>query len=186
MLITSNCTFNDSIMFNMIFDKNDPCTKDIPPQPEFPKSVTVPEHRPDANESTTLCVSIRYFGSDNISRYDTLWLLGERGSCNETDPNLLCEDDGTDELGSVYTCNRVIFGDCTFLSDFCISNYSRLNSGKYTTMACPVSGSDPIGSISQLELSKAWHVCSFSHFVLMQHKDRHIPHVFMTIPSLYD
>ena len=151
VFITSNCTFNDSIMFNMTFDKNDSCTKDTPPHPEEPKSVIVPEPRP--GDPTTLCVNIRFFGNNDITLYDTLWMYGEEGSCQ--DPNILCEDDGIDESGNTYICNRTIFGNCTFLSNLCISNYSKLQSGNYTTRACPVipkSGLD--GDTSKLEISK--------------------------------
>ena len=137
----------------MNFDENDSCN-DTPPHPENLKSVAVPEPRPDTNDSTTLCVSIRYYGSKDITVYDTLWLLGDQGTCKDEDPNLLCQDDGTNDPGSAYTCNRTIFGNCTFLSDICISNYSRVHSGNYTTEACPVSAGGPIGSISKLELSE--------------------------------
>jgi len=154
VFISSNCTFNDNITFNMTFARNDSCNKDIPPHPENSKSMAIPEPRPGTNDSTTLCVNIRYYGSKDITLYDTQWLLGEHGSCKDNDPNLLCHDDGISEPGSVYTCERIIFGNCTFLSDFCISNYSRMHSGNYTTIACPTSMGGPIGKVSKLELSK--------------------------------
>lgn len=154
VLISNNCTFNDDIIFKMSFAKDDSCTKDTPPHPENPKSVAIPEPRPGTNDSTILHSNIRFYGSKDITLYNTQWLLGEQGSCKDSDPNLLCQDDGISEPGSLYTCDRMIFGNCTFLSDFRISNYSRVHSSNYTTIACPASVGDPIGSISKLELSK--------------------------------
>ena len=150
IFITSNCTLNDNINFKMTFDKNDPCTKETPPDPEDPKLVAVPVPRP--GDPTTLCVNIRFFGNDNISLYDTLWLYGDEGSCH--DPNILCDDDDTN--GTDYICNRTMFGQCTFDSNLCIANYSRNQSGNYTTRACPViPRSGPDGNTSKLVLSKS-------------------------------
>ena len=127
------------------------CTS-IFPDPAESKMVVVAEPRP--GDSTTFNTTVRYYGSSSINQFDTEWHLGF-GTCSD-DP--LCADDDADNDGR-FKCNRTDVSNCTFLSNFYIHNYSKLQSGNYTTNACPVESRSGSGSntsqVSTLDLSKS-------------------------------
>ena len=132
LVVCNNCTCNDTIVFHLSFLS--PCTSNSPPSPAGPKTVVVLEPRP--GDPTTLCLNMSYVGDTNRNDYDTRWLRGDDGYCGNT-PSLVCADD--DIPGYEYKCSRKTIGNCTFLSNLCIVNYTMSFSGNYTTLACAVS-----------------------------------------------
>ena len=128
LIVSNNCTCNDTIVFHLSFVS--PCTSDSPPVPAGPKTVVVPEPRPD--DPTTFCLNMSYVGDTDENDYDTKWQYGDEGNCHRA---ALCADDDYIPHGQ-YKCSRTMFGQCTFLSKMCIANYTKSFSGNYTTLAC--------------------------------------------------
>ena len=130
--VCNKCTCNDNIVFHLNF--NSPCTSDFPPTPARPRTVVVPEPRP--GDPTTLCLTMSYIGDTDENHYDTRWLRGGIGYCGNG-PSLVCMDD--DIPGYEYRCKRQKIGNCTFLSELYIVNYTTSFSGEYATLSCAVS-----------------------------------------------
>ena len=143
VVITNSCAHNSEIKFHLNFVGA--CTSTTP-NPAESRMVVVPEPLP--GDRAPLSITMRYFGCSRNNQFDTRWHLGN-GTC--ADRPLCTDDDGDD--GS-FICNRTVVSNCTFVSNFYIHNFSKFQSGNYTTIACPVfSGS--ISNISTVDLRKS-------------------------------